>query len=611
MSSFTCDCSKDSSSNIAACSPICHRTGAQVAKRQQSQLLAASSSVDPSDVTEICGATNNGPPNVELDTTLTPSVTSSEASSLVTTCDSQPNFSLGECPLVVNDALIISVMLNEMVDITCADPSSQHFVQMDGQSQQIASQPLNEHTNDETCLFDEIEKFAGELIKSIFDEILEVKALDILSPAIMSIENSPIQFDLNSSCENDPADENCEIECGLQKIVHNLVDSYEVNDSTVPDFIVFSANVPTDEFNPISVLPQNAENVDSLEHDLSANISFLEIIDSETDDEVSNYTDVEKISPSLPNFSLEVDFKSSQITPIVKNEIEDLESHVTQDLDLSQQSSDLPDSDEIGIIQFVTKNKSSLTISSLLPHERVCRSTTSTVEVFSCDYCEKKFTSESTAQAHIFDLHIDMDLKMPSFQVQQSLTFVRNYPDPGCSSCSIGFLTLHLLSKHCLTVHSSDKFACAFCNFDFPSLNNFYTHRCCDTLPPRKPFKCEVCEEAFESSQSRASHECVLPKAPSASTSPDENHSAVLLPITVRPSDVADIYNPSELPHFPCMFCEESFTSADLLAQHIAQVHLSFDLLPYSRKCQPKKKSFSSCKNCKTMFASSTTRLAH
>ncbi|GBN58665.1 hypothetical protein AVEN_243522-1 [Araneus ventricosus] len=191
-------------------------------------------------------------------------------------------------------------MLNEMVDITCADPSSQHFVRMDGQSQQIASQPLNESTDDEVCLLDEIEKFAGELIKSILDEILEVKAFDIVSPAIMSKKNSPIQFDLNSSCENDHAGENCEIECGFEKIVHNLVNSYEVNDPTIPDFIVSSANVPTDENNPISVPPQNAENVDSLEHDPSANIPFFEIIDSESDDEVLIIMMLKKLALRFP-----------------------------------------------------------------------------------------------------------------------------------------------------------------------------------------------------------------------------------------------------------------------------------------------------------------------
>ncbi|GBN94616.1 hypothetical protein AVEN_28278-1 [Araneus ventricosus] len=612
MSSNTCDCSKDSSSNIAACSsPICHRTRAQVAKRQQSQLLAVSSSSsgDPSDVYEIISATNTGSPNIEMDTTLIPSIASSEDSSLTPTCDSQPNFSIGECPLIVNDALIISVMLNEIVDITCTDPSAQHCVKRNSQSPQVTCQPLNVTTDDEICISDEIERFANEMIKSIIDEKLEVKTCVIVSPANLSIENSPIQFILNSSNENDPAGENCEIECRLEEIVHNLVISYEINESKVPD-LVSAANVSTDEYNPSSETLQNVETVDPPENDFSENVSFLEIIDSEPDDEVSNHNNAEQISPSLPNFSLEIDFKSSRIPPIIKNEneMEDLESHVPRDLYPSQQSSGLPDSDEIGIVQFVTKNQSSLTICSLLPHERACRPTTSTVEVFSCEYCEKKFTSESMAHAHIFDLHIDMDLKMPSFQVQQSLTFVRNYPDPGCSSCSIGFLTLHLLSQHCLTVHSSDKFACAVCNSDFISLNDFYTHRCCDTSPPSKPFKCEVCEEAFESSQSRASHECVLPKAPTVVTSPDEIHSAVLLPLIVDPTDVADTSVPSKLPLFPCMFCEESFTTEDILAQHIAQIHLSFDLFPYSRKCQSNKKFFSFCK---TMFASSASRLAH
>ncbi|GBN69625.1 Retrovirus-related Pol polyprotein from type-2 retrotransposable element R2DM [Araneus ventricosus] len=616
MSSNTCDCSKDSSSNVAACSPICHRTRAQVAKRQQSQLSAVPSSVDPPDDIEICSATNTDSPNIELDTTLISSVASPEAPPLISTCDSQPNFSIGECPLIVNDALIISVMLNELVEIICTDPSSQCCDMRINQSSQDIYRPVNERIDNEICLLDEIEIFAGEILKSIFDDIFGVRTPIIESPAKVPIENSPIQFSLNSSNEIDPAGENYEIESGIEEIARDIVNNYEINQSTVPDHSVSSANVSIDEFNPTTVLPQNADNVDSLEHDLSENTSFLEIIDSEPDDdEMSNYNEIEQISHSLPNFSLEVDFKSSQIPPITKNENAEetdiLESHVSQDLDLSQQSSGLPDSDEIGIVQFVTKNQSSLTIHSLLPHERVCHPITSKVEVFSCEYCEKKFTSETAAQAHIFDLHIDMDLKMTSFQVQQSLTFVRNYPDPGCSSCSIGFLTLHLLSQHCLTVHSSDKFACAVCNFDFPSLNNFYTHRCRDTLSPPKPFKCEVCEEAFESSRSRASHECVLTKATKTSTSPDENSSAVLLPFIVGPCDVADKYASSELLLFSCMFCEESFTSEDSLAQHIAHVHLSFDLLPYSRKCQPKKKSFSSCKNCKTIFASSAFRLAH
>ncbi|GBL72532.1 Retrovirus-related Pol polyprotein from type-1 retrotransposable element R2 [Araneus ventricosus] len=612
--SSTCDCSKDSASNVTVCSPICRRTRAQVAKRQQSQLSAVSSSVDPSVDTEICSATNTDSSNIELDTTLGSTVaSSSEASSLPSTCDSQPNFSMGECPLIVNDALIVSVMLNELIDIICDDPSSQHCETRTNQFSQDICLTSIERTDGEICLFDKMEIFACEMVNSIFNDIFDTNSHVSISPAKINIDDSPIQFSLHSSNEIDLAGENDVSEGGFEDIARSIVNDYEINQSTVIDPFVSPVNVSTNEDSKINnEIAPKADNVDPLEHDISDNTSFLEIIDSDPDEEMPNVNEIDQISNSIPNFSLEVDFKSSQIPPITKIEKENdiLESHVSQDLNLSQQSSGLPDSDEIGIVQFVTKNKSSLTIHSLLPHERVCHPTTSTVEVFSCEYCEKKFTSESAAQAHIFDLHIETDLKIPSFQVQQSITFVRNYPDPGCSSCSIGFLSLHLLSQHCLTVHNSDKFACAFCNSDFPTLNNFYTHRCRDTCPPPKPFKCEVCEEAFESSHARADHVCAHTDA-QRSISPDETNSAVLLPLMAGTCDAAGNHASSELPLFSCMFCEESFISEDSLAQHIAHIHLSFDLLPFSRKCQSQKKSFSSCKNCKKVFASSASRLTH
>ncbi|GBN58653.1 hypothetical protein AVEN_243511-1 [Araneus ventricosus] len=35
--------------------------------------------------------------------------------------DSLPNFSIGVCPLIVNDSLVITIMLNELIEIVCND----------------------------------------------------------------------------------------------------------------------------------------------------------------------------------------------------------------------------------------------------------------------------------------------------------------------------------------------------------------------------------------------------------------------------------------------------------------------------------------------------------
>ncbi|GBN73650.1 Retrovirus-related Pol polyprotein from type-1 retrotransposable element R2 [Araneus ventricosus] len=317
--------------------------------------------------------------------------------------------------------------------------------------------------------------------------------------------------------------------------------------------------------------------------------------------------DTDLLDLSVPNFSLEIDFKDEQLQPVGSDF--QVESREDLELNTSQESSGIPDSDEIQIVQFVTANNSSLTITSLLPHEAIRHPTV--IEVYSCEYCERKFTSEAATHAHIFDIHLES--KEPVFQVQESITFLRNYPAPACLSCRTGFLTLNLLNKHCQRLHSGDlnKFACSICNFDFPALNDFFTHRCTNEMPVWKPFKCDVCEECFVSFELRASHDCDGPPIFERDLCPDELQSVVLLPSLDNLLELTLPPLVEDLDILSCIYCSEKFPDEEQLAQHIIQLHLSFDINPYNRKCLPKRKSFSSCKECGLIFASSAARLSH
>ncbi|GBL88647.1 hypothetical protein AVEN_19567-1 [Araneus ventricosus] len=73
MADATCNCPVDSSSSgTLPCSPICHRTRAQVAKRTHSQLSSVTQPTASVDGAEICRADDDEHSSVQLDTALSP-----------------------------------------------------------------------------------------------------------------------------------------------------------------------------------------------------------------------------------------------------------------------------------------------------------------------------------------------------------------------------------------------------------------------------------------------------------------------------------------------------------------------------------------------------------
>ncbi|GBO18090.1 hypothetical protein AVEN_180331-1 [Araneus ventricosus] len=129
-------------------------------------------------------------------------------------------------------------------------------------------------------------------------------------------------------------------------------------------------------------------------------------------------------------------------------------------------------------------------------------------------------------------------------------------------------------------------------------------------MPVWKPFQCDVCEECFELFEIRASHDCDGPPIFERDLCPDEVQSVLLLPSL---DNILDLTLPPIIEDFDilsCIYCSEQFQD-EQLAQHIIQLHLFFDINPYNRKSTPKRKSFSSCKMCGLIFASSAARISH
>ncbi|GBN61156.1 hypothetical protein AVEN_257296-1, partial [Araneus ventricosus] len=489
------------------------------------------------------------------------------------------------------------------------------------QQTQVVFQLSPSQPNFEQSLAIIVDNLVISIVKSAFSEISTNESANTDSHSSEDrrliefvVPCEDMEYDIADSLDNEIA-ESVNIICNVNS--HENPENY-VN-GMVENII---ENIPTCAIDEnLQLLPVPIDNVHvnvnivNLEPILSTNANSLpsgiEVIDPSTKIPPFEFDgptiDTDLPEPSVPNFSLEIDFKNDQLKPV--NSDIHVESHVDLDLNSSQESSGIPDPDEIQIVQFVTTNKSSLTIKSLLPHEAIRHPTV--IEVYSCEYCERKFTSEAATHAHIFDIHLET--RETVFQVQESITFLRNYPAPACVSCKTGFLTLNLLSKHCQRLHNGDfnNFACSICNFDFPALNDFFTHRCTNEMPVWKPFKCDVCDECFELFELRASHDCDGPPIFERDLCPDEVQSVLLLPSL---DNILDLTLPPIVEDFDilsCIYCSEKFQDEEQLAQHIIQLHLSFDINPYNRKFTPKRKSFSSCKMCGLIFASSAARISH
>ncbi|GBO37567.1 hypothetical protein AVEN_128866-1, partial [Araneus ventricosus] len=620
MADANCNCPIDSSASGALpCSPICHRTRARVAQRSQSQLSSVTNPTASVDGAEICRADDYELSSIQPDTALSPISDQAQSQNIDVPCDSLPNFSIGDCHLTVNDSLIVSVMLDEIVDLVCNDPSACVQELRTDQIPQVIVQVKSSLSQSEKCLDNVIDDLANSIIKTALCEIFSNVSTNYDS--LPSEDRCLIDFDVPCEGTEFVVDESIDNE-----LFESISCICNVNSLVTPDNVAngmsenFTGNLPTcaidesssplpDLIDPANVTANAANGAPTLSACPKSPSSGNEDIDLTTkippceSDDSSNDTDLPE--PSVPNFSLEIDFKNDQLQP--ENHVTYIESHA--DLDSSQDSSGIPDSDEIQIIQFTTANNSSLTVKSFLPQEVVRHPTV--IDVFSCEYCERKFTSETATHAHIFDVHLET--KGPVFQIQESIIFLRNYPAPACVSCKTGFLTLNLLNKHCQRLHSGDfnKFACSVCNFDFLALNNFFTHRCTNEMPIWKPFKCDVCEECFECFEQRASHDCIGPPIFERDLCPDEVQSVLLLPSL---NNILDLTLPPQLADLDilsCIYCSEKFQVEEQLAQHIIQSHLSFDVNPYNRKNAPKRKSFSSCKNCGLTFASSVARISH
>ncbi|GBN10119.1 hypothetical protein AVEN_156331-1, partial [Araneus ventricosus] len=470
MADAKCDCPVDSSSSGALpCSPICHRTRARVAKRSQSQLSSVTNPTASVDGVEICRADDYELSSIQPDTALSPISEQAQSQNVDVPCDSLPNFSIGDCQLTVNDSLIVSVMLDEIVDLVCNDPSAcvqelriDHTPQVIVQVNQSISQP-------EKCLDNVVDDLVKSIIKTALCEICSTVPTN--SDSHPSEDRCFIDFEV--PCEgtefvvddsiNNELFESISCICNVNSLVNpdNVDNGMSENlTGNLPTCAIDeSSSLPPDLIDPVNVTANTANGEPTLSASPKSHTSGNEDSDlttkippCETGD-ISNDTDLPE--PSVPNFSLEIDFKNDQLQP--ENHATYSESHA--DLDSSQDSSGIPDSDEIQIVQFTTANNSSLTVKSFLPQEVVRHPTV--IDVFSCEYCERRFTSETATHAHIFDVHLECG--GPVFQIQESIIFLRNYPAPACISCNTGFLTLNLLNKHCQRLHSGDfnKFACS------------------------------------------------------------------------------------------------------------------------------------------------------
>ncbi|GBM24914.1 Retrovirus-related Pol polyprotein from type-2 retrotransposable element R2DM, partial [Araneus ventricosus] len=675
-----CLCADSATPTTPACSPICRRTRSQIARR------TAIIQDPPSSLIEICSNKNvMGPPPTPMDTTLEsehgtdckndedvdviPDHTSgichaslineldiapnlghhyTSPASIASTSpssDSMPNFSIGDCPIIVNDSLIISLMVNEILDITCndllaevpenqaplgCDHSSQATPIHDGapsvllvpDAQQILSTDENSRPKMNTTTL--ANQIAEDILSMVFQEYLSLnhETVHALNESV-----SPPEIFVNIDTTNLHIIENVE-NCenrAFKNIFPNEISAF--NDLTTEN--------PSTNLNGKSQIEDDVESTIDDSHILGNQSDQSFVIVIESDSEIDDCPPADCISGtgegSYPTFSLELEIPGNQIKP----------EALFQTISPPTDDQDFPPTDEIELFQIITENRSTITFESLLPQKFPCLPTFDTPALFSCEYCERTFQNETDAQAHIYDLHLNPCI--PSYQEDQAVTLLRNYPDPGCSSCKLGFLTLNMLNKHCMKIHNSknDQFSCGFCDTDFLDISQFYTHRCCEEkdLPPRKPFHCHNCDESFESLWQRDSHICSgdfddISEGDLSENEPFPSHP-ILFPIMTNsfpqrsfiydnpecdgtlPDDALMIpfmgthSSSSMMGIFHCNQCPQSFSFEESLAKHIVKQHIFSDILPYNRKKLTKKQPFSSCKNCSTTFASGSSLLAH
>ncbi|GBO35647.1 Retrovirus-related Pol polyprotein from type-1 retrotransposable element R2 [Araneus ventricosus] len=543
-----CACADSAPPTTPACSPICRRTRSQVAKRNATQQQSPSSSI------EICNDRNviGSPPNpmdtaldsesglehkkdevnplfdhisgirhassiTELDIAPNMGHHNHSPASLVSASspnDSMPNFSIGDCPIIVSDSLVIYLMVNEITDIICNDllaevsedcasRGSHHNIQTTithveapfAPSALNARQIISSDENSRPHL--SIENFASHIVEDVLSHVfqenfcLNCNSKSTLNEIVFTTENY-----VNA---NVPIIENIE-NCLSENVYPNEINApadLSVLSVIESSYIGLNEGVQIPEPDDIGSITDDSDNLEN-----QTSQSFVIVIESDSD--VDECTPADCLSnpceSSYPNFSLGVVIPG---TPVKSDTPIQMTSPTTDD-------HDFPQTDEIELFQIITENRSTITFETLLPQKRPCLPTFDLPALFTCEYCERKFQNETDAQAHIFDLHLNPSI--PSYQEDQAITLLRNYPDPGCTSCKIGFLTLNTLNQHCMKTHNSksDKFSCSYCYSDFPALTQFFTHRCCEDkdLLPRKPFHCHKCDEYFESLWQRESHIC-------------------------------------------------------------------------------------------------------
>ncbi|GBN11573.1 hypothetical protein AVEN_246266-1 [Araneus ventricosus] len=150
--------------------------------------------------------------------------------------------------------------------------------------------------------------------------------------------------------------------------------------------------------------------------------------------------------------------------------------------------------EDLSIRRFVTQNGSVLTV---FPFQ--APPSLPAPKIFRCQFCEITFKSVHETSNHIKTIHLEPQEE--TFVEVQSITFVAGFPSTTCKSCGISFLSFNLLRSHCSSLHNDRKniFSCVKCNNDFSSFDRFAFYSCKfkNFIPFYKPFRCNVCDDAF------------------------------------------------------------------------------------------------------------------
>ncbi|GBN93414.1 hypothetical protein AVEN_7640-1, partial [Araneus ventricosus] len=251
-----------------------------------------------------------------------------------------------------------------MIDLVCNDPSTCSQDQRFDQPTQVGFQSNPSQSNFEQSLAINVDNLVISIVKSAFSEISTNESTTTNSHSSedrrlieFDVPCEDMEYDIAGSIDNEIV-ESVNIVCNVNN--HEILENY-VN-GMVESII---ENIPTCTIDdnsqslPVSIDNVNVNaNIVNLEPILSTNAnsfpSGFEVIDPSTKippfeiDGLAIDTDLPE--PSVPNFSLEIDFKNDQLQPV--NSDFHVESHVDLDLNSSQESSGIPDSDEIQIVQF-------------------------------------------------------------------------------------------------------------------------------------------------------------------------------------------------------------------------------------------------------------------